>query len=95
MTLVTQLTVNRIPQLTAQCGTWRGPLAAAVYLSFVAPEHDGEDGGALTPDAKKKLEEAVSRIEEVVSRWVSIWWQGRGRTLANSDRCFRTIASGL
>lgn len=31
-TLVTQLTVNRLPQLQAQCMSWHGPLSAAVYV---------------------------------------------------------------
>jgi hypothetical protein len=35
VTLVTQLTIDRLPMLQAQCSAWKEPLAASVYVPFV------------------------------------------------------------
>ncbi|KAJ9514859.1 hypothetical protein QJQ45_028596 [Haematococcus lacustris] len=43
VTLITQLSADRLPALRAQCAAWSGPLAAAVYL----PLHNPGDSGAL------------------------------------------------
>lgn len=37
VTVVTQLSISRLPQLWAQCRSWRGPLSAAVFVP--APEN--------------------------------------------------------
>ena len=34
VTLVTQSTVDRVPQLYSQCKSWRGPLAVVLYIGF-------------------------------------------------------------
>lgn len=36
ITLVTQATVDRLPQLAAQCASWGGRLSAALYLALPA-----------------------------------------------------------
>ncbi|KAL6753172.1 glycosyl-transferase for dystroglycan-domain-containing protein [Haematococcus lacustris] len=43
VTLITQLSADRLPALRAQCAAWSGPLAAAVYL----PLHNPGNSGAL------------------------------------------------
>lgn len=37
MTIVTQLSYDRIDQLKAQCDTWGGPISAVVYLGLLQP----------------------------------------------------------
>ncbi len=58
VTVTTQLSVSRLPQLYAQCKSWSGPLSAAVYVPLVEselrapgdsdPDMEGveDDGGA-------------------------------------------------
>lgn len=41
VTVVTQATLDRLPQLSAQCRSWRGPLSAVVYTHVVQAEHPG------------------------------------------------------
>ncbi|PNH12726.1 Glycosyltransferase-like protein LARGE [Tetrabaena socialis] len=60
VTLVTQLSVERLPQLRAQCALWNGPLAAALYLPLLAP-----DALELTAEAKQKLQAMVGSAEEL------------------------------
>ena len=81
VTLVTQLSVNRLPQLQAQCTTWRGPLAAVVYLSVIE-EQAGE--GSLSEAASRKVEQAASDVEQLMA-----WARELGGT---EQRCQLRIA---
>lgn len=60
VTLVTQASAERLDQLRAQCATWRGPLAAALYLPLYNPSsHE------LSAESKQKLQAMVAAIEEL------------------------------
>lgn len=59
VTLVTQLSVNRLQQLRAQCHTWSGPLAAVLYLPLLNP------GPELSEAALRKIQAAESDIEDL------------------------------
>jgi hypothetical protein len=58
VTLVTQLSAGRIDQLRAQCVSWRGPLAAAIYL----PLYNTYPGG-LTEENTKAVQTVLDRTE--------------------------------
>ncbi|GLI66616.1 hypothetical protein VaNZ11_010540 [Volvox africanus] len=60
ITLVTQLSSERLEQLDAQCRTWRGPLAAVVYLSVLNPSR-----GQLTEQNQLALEEVEAMIDQL------------------------------
>ena len=72
VTLVTQLSLNRLPQLRAQCATWRGPLAAVVYLPLLREggEEEGGGEGKLSTAAAEKLQAAAAEVEELI-QWAS------------------------
>ena len=38
LTVVTQLSANRVTQLWAQCRNWPGPLSAAIHLTISQPD---------------------------------------------------------
>lgn len=40
LTVVTQLSANRVSQLWAQCRNWPGPLSAAIHLTVTQPSTD-------------------------------------------------------
>ena len=40
LTVVTQLSANRVTQLWAQCRNWPGPLSAAIHLTISQPDAD-------------------------------------------------------
>lgn len=54
VTLLTQLSLNRLPQLKAQCAVWKGPLAAVVYLPLTGWHEKGK--------AREALESAVAQV---------------------------------
>eukprot|EP00798_Chlamydomonas_sp_ICE-L_P018185 gene18185-24623_t len=60
VTLVTQLSGDRIPQLQAQCDVWLGPLAATIYLPLLSPA-----GRDLPPDARQRLLETVDAVQKL------------------------------
>mmetsp|Transcript_521 Transcript_521/g.1388 ORF Transcript_521/g.1388 Transcript_521/m.1388 type:complete len:455 (-) Transcript_521:411-1775(-) len=63
VTLVTQLSVDRIPALKAQCAAWAGPLAAVVYQPLHNP---GQAGNVqLSSVNRQKLQTAIALIEEL------------------------------
>ncbi|GIL60836.1 hypothetical protein Vafri_15357 [Volvox africanus] len=60
ITLVTQLSSERLEQLDAQCRTWRGPLAAVVYISLFSPS-----GDRLAEQNRLAVEEVDARIDQL------------------------------
>ncbi|KAG2422729.1 hypothetical protein HXX76_015816 [Chlamydomonas incerta] len=63
VTLVTQASAERLDQLRAQCATWRGPLAAALYLPLYNPSsHE------LSDESKQKLQAMVAGIDELFQK---------------------------
>ena len=60
VTLVTQLSVDRMEQVKAQCSTWLGPLAAAVYLPLVNPDEQLSDAN------QAKITAAIVAVQEVL-----------------------------
>ncbi|GFR50315.1 hypothetical protein Agub_g12509 [Astrephomene gubernaculifera] len=60
VTLVTQLSAERLDQLRAQCATWSGPLAAALYLPLLNPSsHELQD------TSRQKLQAMIASAEEL------------------------------
>lgn len=69
--VLTQLTIDRIPALFNQCTTYRGPLSAAVYLAIV--EEDivrGKIKGAddsrvqgLSDGGRRQVDDAVKALQ--------------------------------
>ncbi|KAL6763415.1 glycosyl-transferase for dystroglycan-domain-containing protein [Haematococcus lacustris] len=57
-TLVTQSTVDRIPQLYSQCKSWQGPLSVALYLGLLQDTNTG----TLTPNNLALLQEAILQV---------------------------------
>lgn len=41
LTVITAVTLNRLNQLQAQCKSWKGPLAAALWLPIMEHADDG------------------------------------------------------
>ncbi|GLC50652.1 hypothetical protein PLESTB_000403600 [Pleodorina starrii] len=60
VTLVTQLTGERLDQLRAQCSTWRGPLAAVVYLPLF-----NAHGGKLSDHNRQVVQNFTARTDEL------------------------------
>ncbi|GLC43643.1 hypothetical protein PLESTF_001615000 [Pleodorina starrii] len=60
VTLVTQLSIGRLEQLRAQCATWRGPLAAAIYIPLVNAEKQ------LSFDNIVRLADAIGTVHSLV-----------------------------
>jgi hypothetical protein len=56
-TLVTQATVDRIPQLYAQCRSWPGPLSVVLYLGLLQ-----NTTANLTQDNKVLVEQAILQV---------------------------------
>lgn len=56
--LVTQLSADRVLQLTSQCSTWRGPLAAALHVAL-----PWAVGGQLSDASRYILAAAERRID--------------------------------
>ena len=61
VTLVTQLSLSRLPQLHAQCATWLGPLTAAIYVNIVPRSDDQE------VPSSSKLDEMLQKGEEIIN----------------------------
>ena len=59
VTLVTQLSADRLPQVRAQCATWSGPLAAVLYLPLV-----NVTGGVLSQAQERRLQNAEAAVED-------------------------------
>lgn len=57
VTLVTQSTVDRIPQLYAQCKSWGGPMAVVLYLGL-----QQNTTGELTAENTEQLSRAISNV---------------------------------
>lgn len=57
VTLITQSSVDRVPQLYSQCKSWRGPLSAVMYLGVYQPKAD-----ALTEDNLLLLKKAAAHV---------------------------------
>lgn len=60
LTVATGLTPTRLPQLEAQCLSWRGPLSAAIYLVL----HDG-NAEQLSPSSQESLQYATNHVQEL------------------------------
>lgn len=56
-TLVTQGTVDRIPQLYAQCRSWPGPLSVVLYLGLLQ-----NTTANLTPENRALVEQAILQV---------------------------------
>jgi hypothetical protein len=59
-TLVTQATVDRIPQLYAQCRSWPGPLSVVLYLGLLQ-----NTTANLTQENKLLVEQAILQVGEI------------------------------
>ncbi|MEW5320424.1 MAG: hypothetical protein WDW38_011499 [Sanguina aurantia] len=61
LTIVTQATLGRMPQLEAQCKAWKGPLCVVLYRTIYQPdEADGSE--SFSPDIAKELKEDLATI---------------------------------
>lgn len=58
VTLVTQLSADRLKQLRAQCMAWKGPLAAALHLPLIA-------GAQLSSENHFKIQAAAAAIDQL------------------------------
>jgi glycosyltransferase-like protein LARGE len=85
VTLVTQLSVNRLQALEAQCKTWAGPLAAAVYLPLHNPGSSGTS--ELSGSNRQKLQAAVSAVDELVKSVAAAASSKAGTTTQRSGGC--------
>lgn len=65
ITLVTQLSSNRLQALQAQCQSWAGPLAAAVFVPLFNP--GPASSKELSLQSKQRLARAVAAVEEVMT----------------------------
>ena len=61
VTLITQLSADRLQQLRAQCAAWMGPLAAAVYLPIISPLISGSQ---LVAEAAQQLQATAHAVQE-------------------------------
>lgn len=80
LTIATAVTPSRLSALEAQCASWRGPLAAALYLPLEAAagkvQDESAEGspeqhyglGALSAASEKLLQEAETDAREVFER---------------------------
>lgn len=57
VTLVTQSTVDRIPQLYSQCKSWQGPMAVVLFLALEQPDFE-----ALSPENEALLQRAILHV---------------------------------
>lgn len=57
VTVITQATVDRLPQLYSQCKSWRGPLSAVLYIGFYQ-----DSIGGLTAANSELLKKASSAV---------------------------------
>eukprot|EP00798_Chlamydomonas_sp_ICE-L_P015620 gene15620-21724_t len=60
VTLVTQLSGDRIPQLKAQCNVWLGPIAATMYVPLLSPA-----GTDLLTASRQRLLATVNAVQEL------------------------------
>lgn len=59
MTVMTQLSSDRIPTLFAQCASWQGALSAVVFLALV---QEDDNGGQLTADNEARVKHAEEML---------------------------------
>ncbi|GLI66615.1 hypothetical protein VaNZ11_010539 [Volvox africanus] len=59
VTLVTQLSVERLDQLKSQCATWQGPLAAALYIPLHNPS-----AVELSEASQQRLQALIANVDE-------------------------------
>ncbi|GAX84389.1 hypothetical protein CEUSTIGMA_g11811.t1 [Chlamydomonas eustigma] len=69
LTIVTQLSFDRMPALYNQCSTYPGPMAAAVYLPLLQLDDqlhilNGESGD-LNPENKERVRKEVERVGRI------------------------------
>eukprot|EP00798_Chlamydomonas_sp_ICE-L_P005378 gene5378-5598_t len=62
VTVVTQASVDRVPQLYSQCRSWRGPLSAALYVPLYQEEGTLDH---LTANNVQILEVAAEKVQEL------------------------------
>lgn len=63
LTVVTQSTVDRIPQLYSQCKSWRGPVSVVLYQALVQPTP-----GALTAENEEIMKNALLHVGHALAR---------------------------
>ena len=68
-TLVTQLTLDRIEQLEAQCRSWHGPISAVVYLALLLTPQQIHQTEA--PTTNEALQRALQELQEFHARMES------------------------
>ncbi|KAG1660376.1 hypothetical protein FOA52_012669 [Chlamydomonas sp. UWO 241] len=75
LTVVTQLSVDRMPALFNQCHTFTGPIAAIVYLPLVEPVSGdtATDPSVATPLATQLSLEGKARVSLEVARIGHMW----------------------
>eukprot|EP00195_Chlamydomonas_chlamydogama_P004801 CAMPEP_0202898276 /NCGR_PEP_ID=MMETSP1392-20130828/6833_1 /ASSEMBLY_ACC=CAM_ASM_000868 /TAXON_ID=225041 /ORGANISM="Chlamydomonas chlamydogama, Strain SAG 11-48b" /LENGTH=372 /DNA_ID=CAMNT_0049584147 /DNA_START=271 /DNA_END=1389 /DNA_ORIENTATION=- len=83
LTVVTALTLSRLDALKAQCQSWAGPLAAAVYLVLqLESEQQGKSNphqdSLLSAAHKQGLQEAASEVQRLFDESEASAAQGRG-----------------
>lgn len=62
VTLITQASVDRLPQLYSQCRSWRGPLSAVLFLGVLQ-----QDGGPLSQDNQELIKNAASHVSSAAA----------------------------
>lgn len=71
-TVLTQLTIDRLPALYNQCSTYTGPMSAAIYFSLVqGPPPGGQQPGQaeqLSPSNKQRVEASAERVAKFHSQ---------------------------
>lgn len=65
LTIFTSLTLDRLPQLHAQCASYQGPLSAAVFLAVKQVYRD-----ALLQVNAAKVQRAVRAVEAMHAKYV-------------------------
>ena len=66
VTVVTQATVDRLPQLYFQCKSWLGPLSAVLYLGLHQPWVEGSsEPPTLTAENKDTLARASASVADL------------------------------
>lgn len=66
LTIVTTVTVERLPYLEAQCRSWPGPLVASLWVPLV---HEDAFSTQLTPLSQKRLANAYEAAHALFMRW--------------------------